>query len=90
VFGEIPPGQPLERGFEHTIALEPGVEAVISTPYRYPKPYKDKIERAIKELLALGHVRPSSSPFTSLVILVKKKDGTLHICIDYRRSRRRP
>jgi hypothetical protein len=45
---------------------------------------KDEIERAIKELLALGHIRPSSSPFASSVVLVKKKDGTLRMCIDYR------
>jgi len=47
VFEDIPPGQPLDRGFEHTIALEPGIQAIITTPYRYPKAYKDKINKAI-------------------------------------------
>lgn len=47
VFGEIPPGQPLDRGFEHTIELEQGIQAVINTPYRHPKAYRDEIERAI-------------------------------------------
>ena len=37
VFGEIPPGQPLDRGFEHTIELEQGIQAVITTTYRHPK-----------------------------------------------------
>jgi len=56
---------------------------MITTPYRHPKAYKDEIERAIKELLALGHISPNLSPFSSSVVLVKKKDGTLRICIDY-------
>ena len=83
VFGSIPPGRPPDRGFEHIIELEEGVQAVITTPYRHPKAYKDEIEKAIRELLEMGHIRPSSSPFASSVVLVKKKDGTMRMCIDY-------
>eukprot|EP00253_Pinus_taeda_P021702 PITA_21702 len=71
------------RGFKHTIELELGVQALITIGYSHPKAYKDEIERAIQELLALGHIKPSSIPFASSVVLVKKKDGTLHMCIDY-------
>ena len=72
-----------QTGFEHIIELE-WTQAVITTPYRHPKRYKDEIEKTIKELLKLGYIWPSSSPFASSVVLVKKKDGTLRMCIDYR------
>jgi hypothetical protein len=84
VFGPIPPRKPLDRGFEHTIELQVGATSVITAPYRHPKRFKDEIEKAIKELLAMGHIRPSMSPFASSVVLVLKKDGTLQMCIDYR------
>eukprot|EP00253_Pinus_taeda_P035810 PITA_35810 len=73
-----------QTGFEHTIELEQGIQEVITTPYRHPKAYRDEIERAIQELLVLGHIRLSTSPFASFMVLVKKKDGTLRMCIDYR------
>jgi hypothetical protein len=84
VFSGIPPGIPLDRGFEHIIELEEGAQEIITNPYRQPKVYKDEIEKNIKELLKLGHIRPSSIPFSSSIVLVKKKDGTLQMCIEYR------
>jgi hypothetical protein len=64
--------------------LEEGAKPVITTPYRCPKKFKDEIEKAIKALLDMGHIKPSSSPFASSVVLVKKKDGIMRMCIDYR------
>jgi hypothetical protein len=84
VFGPISPGRPPDRGFEHTIELEEGSKPLITTPYHHPRRFKDEIEKAIKELLAMGHIRPNNSPFASLVVLVLKKDGTMSMCIDYR------
>jgi hypothetical protein len=84
VFWPIPPGRPPDRGFEHMIELEAGATPVITAPYRHPKKFKDEIEKAIKELLAMGHIRPSMSPFASSVVLVLNKDGTLRMCIDYK------
>jgi hypothetical protein len=66
------------------IELEEGTKPIITSPYRHPKKYKDEIEKSIKELLDMGHIRPSSSPFASSVVLVEKEDGTMHMCIDYR------
>jgi hypothetical protein len=84
VFGPIPPGVPPDRGFYHIIELEEGAKPVITMPYRHPKKYKDEIEKTIKELLDMGHIRPSSSPFASSVVLDKKKDETMRMCIDFR------
>lgn len=89
VFSEIPPGRPPDRGIEHIIELEEGAKPVMITPYRHPKRLKDEIERTIKELLAMGHIRPSKSSFASSVVLVKKNDGTLRMCIDYRALNKR-
>jgi hypothetical protein len=84
VFRPIPPGDPPDRGFEHIIELEEGEKPIIATPYRHPKRYKDEIEKVIKEILDMDHIRPSSSPFASSMVLVKKKYGTMHMCIDFR------
>jgi hypothetical protein len=66
------------------IELETGATPVITSPYRHPKKFKDEIEKEVKELLAMGHIRPNRSPFASSVVLVLKKDGTLQMCINYR------
>ena len=84
VFGSITPGRPPNRGFEHTIELEEGDKPMITPPYRHPRRFKDEIEKAIKELLAMGHIKPSNNPFSSSIVLVLKKDGTMRMCIDYR------
>jgi hypothetical protein len=49
----------------------------------YPNKFKDEIEKAIQELLEMGHIRPSSCPFDSSVVLVKNMEGTWRMCIDY-------
>jgi hypothetical protein len=64
--------------------LEEVSKLVITTPYRHPNKFKCEIEKSIKEFLEMGHIRPSSSPFTYSVVLVEKKDGTTRMCIDYR------
>ncbi|XP_057825625.2 uncharacterized protein LOC131037488 [Cryptomeria japonica] len=89
VFKDIPHGIPPRRGFEHSIELEEGAKPVITTPYRHPRRFKEEIEKTINELLRMGHIQPSCSPFASSVVLVKKKDGTMRMCIDYRALNKR-
>lgn len=53
-------------------------------PYRLPRHKKDAMEGLTDQLLKSHTIRLSVSPFSSPVILVKKKDGTWCMCIDYR------
>lgn len=84
VFDNIPPSLPPKRGFEHSIELEQGTKPVVTTPYRHLHKYKEEIEKTIKELLEMGHIQPSCSPFASSVVLSKKNDGMMRMCINYR------
>ncbi|GKC33694.1 putative mitochondrial protein [Tanacetum coccineum] len=53
-------------------------------PYRHPPIQKDSIEAMVKELLDAGVIKTCQSPFASPIVMVKKKDNTWRMCIDYR------
>lgn len=83
VFQE-PKGIPPLRGVSHAIALQPESSIINVIPYRYPHYQKDEIERQVKKMLEQGIIRDSTSSFSGLVILVRKKDSSWRMCIDYR------
>ncbi|XP_075645875.1 uncharacterized protein LOC142617069 [Castanea sativa] len=79
----VPTGLP-PVSHEHGIILKKGSQPICERPYRYPYCQKSKIEKIVNELLELGYIQPSQSPFSSPVLLVKKVDGSWRMCIDYR------
>jgi transposase InsO family protein len=82
---DLPAGVPPARaGIEHRIELLPGQPPPSRAPYRLAPAEIAEVERQLKELLELGFIQESSSPFGAPVLLVKKKEGTLRMCIDYR------
>jgi hypothetical protein len=84
VFPKELPGFPPERELDFTIELKPGAEPISKTPYRMTAPELCELQMQLKELLDLGMIRPNVSPWGAPVIFVKKKDGSLRLCIDYR------
>ncbi|XP_066374817.1 uncharacterized protein [Miscanthus floridulus] len=65
-----PTGLPSARPYDHRIHLLPGTAPVAVRPYRYPQLQKDELEHQCAAMLAQGIIRPSTSPFSTLVLLV--------------------
>ena len=83
VFQDKLPGLPPKRDIEHVI--DTGDAAPISRPpYKMSPRELDELRRQLKELLDLGLIRPSNSEWGSPVLFVRKKDGSMRMCIDYR------
>lgn len=53
-------------------------------PYRVSQTERLVVQREVDEMLRKNVIEPSSSPWPSLIVLVKKKDGSLRFCVDYR------
>ncbi|GJY87670.1 putative reverse transcriptase domain-containing protein [Tanacetum coccineum] len=84
VFPEELPGLPPPRQVEFRIDLVPGAAPVTRAPYILAPSEMKELSIQLQELLKKGFIRPSSSSWGALVLFVKKKDGSLRMCIDYR------
>ena len=84
VFLDEIPGLPLKRDIDFTIELVPGAAPVSKTPYRMSTPEMLELKMQLQELLEKKYIQPGVSPWGAPVLFVKKKDGTLKLCIVYR------
>ena len=84
VFLEELPGLPPQRKIEFAIDVVPGATLASITPYQMAPVELKELKLQLQELLEKGFIRLSVSPWGAPVLFVKKKDGTLRLCIDYR------
>nr|GEW36694.1 putative reverse transcriptase domain-containing protein [Tanacetum cinerariifolium] len=84
VFPKDLPGLPPTRPVEFQIDLIPGAAPVARAPYRLAPSEMKELSEQLQELFEKGFIRPSSSPWGSPVLFIKKKDGSFEMCIDYR------
>ena len=75
---------PLQREIEFAIDVVPGATPASITPYRMAPVELKELKLQLQELLEKGFIHPSVSPWGAPVLFVKKKDGTLRLCVDYR------
>ncbi|XP_004491307.1 uncharacterized protein [Cicer arietinum] len=85
VFPEDVTSLPPEREIEFSIDLVPGTGPISMAPYRMSPLELSELKKQLEELLDKQFIRPSVSPWGAPVLLVKKKDGSMRLCVDYRR-----
>ena len=83
VFPEELPGIPLEREVDLSIEIVLGIAPMSRAPYRMAPAELKELKVQLQELLDKGFVRHTVSPWGAPILIVKKKDGTLRMCIDY-------
>ena len=80
----LPNGLPPSRSIEHRIELEAGAQPPSRPTFRMSPKELDELKKQLDELSAKGLIQPSKSPYGAPVLFVKKKDGSVRMCVDYR------
>ena len=79
-----PSGLPPDRGVEHVVPLIPDAQLESKRMYTLAPAELTKVNRQITDLLKRQLIKPSTSPWGSPILFVKKKDGSLRMVVDYR------
>jgi hypothetical protein len=77
---ELPPARSVDHRIELTQTTPPNPRSV----YRMSASELDELKKQLDDLIAAGFIQPSKSPFAAPVLFVKKKDGSMRMCVDYR------
>ena len=72
------------RPYDLKIDLEDGASPPIGVMYSVSQSELQTLREFVEEHLAIGYIRPSSSPHGAPVLFVRKKDGSLRLCVDFR------
>ena len=83
VFPEDLPGVPPLREIDFCIDLELDTKQISIPPYRMAPAKFKELKLQLKDLTYKGFIQPSISSWGTLVLFVKKKDGTLRMCVNY-------
>ncbi|KZV22344.1 hypothetical protein F511_20441 [Dorcoceras hygrometricum] len=84
VFPEEIPGFPPRREIDFSIELVPGTAPISRAPYRLAPVELRELKVQLDDLLEKGFIRPSMSPWGAPILFVKKNDGSMRMCIDFR------
>ena len=88
VFSDELSGLPPHRDVDFVIELHPSTSPTSMTPHRMAPVELQELNVQLQELLDKGFIRPSTSPWGTLVLFEEKKDKTLQLCIDYQQLNR--
>ncbi|KAL9266336.1 Transposon Ty3-I Gag-Pol polyprotein-like protein [Drosera capensis] len=80
----MPKKLPLRRKVDHKVELEPNTRSPAKTPYRMAPTELEDLRKQLKELLDVGFIQSSKAPYGAPVLIQRKKDASLWLCIDYR------
>ena len=81
IFSDIPQ---VTNVIEHKVVTKTE-EPIYKRPYPIPYTLRDKVKTEIDNMIKAGIVEPSDSPYAAPIVLIKKKDQSIRVCVDYRR-----
>jgi hypothetical protein len=85
VFPEELPGMPPDRDIEFIIELIPGTTPIAQRPYRMNPQELEELNKQPANMFSKGLIHPSASHWGSPAFFVDKRDGTIRLCVDYRK-----